>query len=290
MPITLTLLVAAIAGTQGPSPESIPVRIEARGAVLAGDILLPSQAARGSVPGVVLVHGSGRSERETYRHAALRLQGMGMAVLLYDKRGVGQSTGRYREVTTENSRESLAELADDASRALAVLVSQPQVDPARVGFFGASQAGWILPLAADEHPSARFLVVISGPAVSVGFEIRHGQLNGEGSRAISEEELAKQLAAFQGPHGYDPTDTLSRLRTPTLWIMGGRDQNLPVRETLQALDGLPAKATGVLTLVRFAEADHGMHRSEGSRVNDWEAIESWLRKRGILARESAGTR
>ncbi len=290
MPIALTLLLAAIAGTQGPSPESIPVRIEARDAVLAGDILLPSQAARGSVPGVVLVHGSGRSERETYRPAALRLQGMGMAVLLYDKRGVGQSTGRYREVTTENSREALAELADDASRALAVLVSQPQVDPARVGLFGASQAGWILPLAADGYPSARFLVVVSGPAVSVGFEIRHGQLNGEGSKAISEEELGKQLAAFQGPHGYDPTDTLNRLRTPTLWIMGGRDHNLPVRETLQALDGLPAKATGVLTLVRFAEADHGMHRSEGSRVNDWEAIESWLRKRGILTRGSGGTR
>jgi len=290
MPITLTLLLAAIAGTQGPSPESIPVRIEAQGAVLAGDILLPSQADRCSVPGVVLVHGSGRAEREIYRHAALRLQEMGMAVLLYDKRGVGQSTGRYRDVTTENSRESLAELADDASRALAALVSQPQVDPARVGFFGASQAGWILPLAADGHPNVRFLVVISGPAVSVGFEIRHGQLNGEGSKAISEEELGKQLAAFQGPHGYDPTDTLTRLRTPTLWIMGGRDQNLPVRETLQALDGLPAKATGVLTLVRFAEADHGMHRSEGSRVNDWEAIESWLRKRGILARGSAATR
>ena len=290
MPITLTLLLAAIAGTQGPSPESIPVRIEAQGAVLAGDILLPWQAARGPVPGVVMVHGSGRSERELYRPAAHRLKGMGLAVLLYDKRGVGQSTGRYREVTTENSRESLAELADDASRALAVLAAQRQVDPARVGFFGASQAGWILPLAADGHPNVRFLVVISGPAVSVGFEIRHGQLNGEGSKGVGEEELTKQLAAFRGPHGYDPTDTLSRLRTSTLWIMGDGDQNLPLRETLQALVALPARAYGVLTLVRFTEADHGMYRADGSRVNDWETIESWLRNRGILARGSAATR
>jgi hypothetical protein len=57
-----------------------------------------------------------------------------------------------------------------------------------------------------------------------------------------------------------------------------RDQNLPLRETLQALDSLPATASGLLTLVRFPEADHGMYRSDGSRVNDWETIASWLRR------------
>jgi pimeloyl-ACP methyl ester carboxylesterase len=240
------------------------------------------------LPGAVVVHGSGRSERAMYRYAADRLTAMGMAVVLYDKRGVGQSTGRYRDVTTENSQEALAELADDARRALAVLASHRQVDPARVGLFGVSQAGWILPLAADGHPGVPFLVVVSGPAVSVGFEIRHGRLNGEGSESISEAELAKQLAAFRGPHGYEPAATLRRLRTPTLWIMGDRDQNLPLRETLEVLDSLPANASGVLTLVRFPQADHQMYAPDGSRVDDWGTIESWLRKRGILPPASSG--
>ena len=284
------LLLAALVATQAPSPEPLSVRIEAKGAVLAGDIFLPPQAARGRVPGVVMVHGSGRAERAMYRRGADRLAALGMAVLLYDKRGIGQSTGRYREVTAENGQESLGELADDARRALAMLASQRQVDPARVGFYGASQAGWILPLAADRQPGVRFLVVISGPATSVGYEIRHGHLNGEGSTPISPEELQKQLAAFTGPHGYDPAETLRRLRTPTLWIMGDRDQGLPLQETLQALNSLPATASGLLTLVRFPEADHGMYRADGSRVDYWETIEDWLRKCGILHRGSAETR
>jgi pimeloyl-ACP methyl ester carboxylesterase len=284
------LLLAALVETPAASPDPLSVRIEANAAVLAGDIFLPPQAARGLVPGVVMVHGSGRAERAMYRRGTERLAALGMAVLLYDKRGVGQSTGRYREVTAENGLESLGELADDARRALAVLASQRQIDPARVGFYGASQAGWILPLAADGHPAVRFLIVLSGPATSVGYEIRHGRLNGEGRKAISEEELARQLAGFKGPHGYDPTQVLSRLRTPTLWIMGDGDQNLPLRETLQALGSLPATASGLLTLVRFPDADHGMYRADGSRVDYWETIEDWLRKRGILDRRSAGTR
>jgi len=285
-----TLLLAAVVATQAPAAETIPVRIEARGAVLAGDVFLPPQAARGPVPGVVIVHGSGRTEREIYRNSALRLRAMGMAVLLYDKRGVGQSTGQFSDLNAENSGLVLAELADDARRALAELASQPQVDRARVGFFGASQAGWILPMAADGHPSVHFLVVVSGPAVSVGLEAHHGVVTDEGHKAISEEELAKALAAFWGPHGYDPGDTLRRLQTPTLWIMGGSDRNLPIPETLRVLNTLPARASGVLTLVRFAEADHGMQRADGSRVEDWETIESWLKHRGILAGGSAATR
>lgn len=270
-------------------PGSTPVRIEAEAAVLSGEVVLPPEAAHRRVPGAVVVHGSGRMTRGMYGWAADRLVAMGVAALVYDKRGVGQSTGRYRDVTTENSPEALAELADDARRALAVLSTRPEVDAKRVGMLGNSQAGWILPLAADRRPEVAFLVILSGPAVSVGLEIRHGRLNGEGSGTISDEELAKQLAAFRGPHGYDPAPTLRRLRTPTLWIMGDRDQNLPLRETLEALEALPAKASGILTLVRYAQADHQLRSSDGSRADYWGAIESWLRERGVLGSAGAAS-
>jgi alpha-beta hydrolase superfamily lysophospholipase len=200
--------------------ESIPVQIAAQGAVLTGEVLLPTQAARGTIPGVVMVHSAGRFERGVYRRGAERLTEMGLAVLLYDKRGIGQSTGRYRDVTPDNSPEVLVELADDARRAVMTLAAQRQVDPARVGLFGGSQAGWILPLAADSNPAVRFLIVLSGPAVSVGLEIRHGRLTDEGKRAIDDEQLSRQLSAFKGTHGFDPLETLRRLQTPTLWIMG----------------------------------------------------------------------
>jgi pimeloyl-ACP methyl ester carboxylesterase len=130
----------------------------------------------------------------------------------------------------------------------------------------------------------RFLVVLSGPAVSVGLEIRHGRLTAEGSRPVADDELAREMAALPGPHGYDPAETLRRLRTPTLWIMGDRDTNLPLPDTLRALQALPATRSGLLTLVRFADADHAMLRPDGSRVDYWASIETWLAARGILAR------
>ena len=70
----------------------------------------------------------------------------GIAVLSYDKRGIGQSSGHYpgdfASVTT------IDQLAGDAAAAARFLVAQPGIDPKRVGLVGISQAGWIIPQAA----------------------------------------------------------------------------------------------------------------------------------------------
>ncbi len=64
---------------------------------------------------------------------------MGLDVLTYDKRGNGDSTGRYPgEFPTASA---LAIYADDADVALAFLARRPTVDPKRVGFHGGSRAG-----------------------------------------------------------------------------------------------------------------------------------------------------
>jgi hypothetical protein len=66
---------------------------------LAGSVLVPT--GPGPHPGVVVVHGAGQQDREGYRGLADRFARHGIAALLYDKRGSGQSTGHYLDFPTD---------------------------------------------------------------------------------------------------------------------------------------------------------------------------------------------
>jgi len=246
---------------------------------------MPDQIPRGGVPGVAVVHGSGTMPRAMNRYLVGPLNAMGVAVLVYDKRGVGESGGTYNGVGTADSIDALGQLARDASSAAKTLAAHPGVDPKRIGLIGASQAGWIMPLAASRNPGIAFLVVISGPAVSVGYEILHGRLTNElnpNAATVTPQEAERQLKAFTGPHGYDPAPTLAALETPTLWLMGDLDINLPLKETIEALKALPQNSNGVLTLIEYPDGNHQLARPDGSRVPYWDDVRKWLTRRGLV--------
>ena len=124
---------------------------------LAGTLLRPAGA--GPFPAMVLLHGSGPGPREHLRRFAERFAELGMVTLIFDKRGSGASTGSWLDA-------SLDDLALDALAAAAFLKSDPQVDAHRVGVWGISQAGWVIPRAAARAPSAfAFAVVVTGGAL-----------------------------------------------------------------------------------------------------------------------------
>ena len=119
---------------------------------LNGTVIMPS--GEGPHPGMVMVGGSGPSGRSQLVEVAEGFAREGMAVLAYDKRGTGQSGGNW-----VNS--SLFDLADDAAAAFRALVSHPAIDPEKIGYWGISQGGWIVPIAASRTPAA-FAIVVSG--------------------------------------------------------------------------------------------------------------------------------
>ncbi|HSI06326.1 MAG TPA: CocE/NonD family hydrolase, partial [Myxococcota bacterium] len=164
-------------------PAMQHVRFSSQGAELAGTVLLAEGAA--SRPGVVFVHGSGRITRDDWWQQAMARVFLrdGFDVLLYDKRGVGESGGEYvgRGAKNQNnvSPENLELLAMDAKAAVATLAARPGVDPKRVGLFGISQAGWIIPLAASASDRVAFVAEVSGPAVSTFLEDVYSKLLAE---------------------------------------------------------------------------------------------------------------
>lgn len=133
---------------------------------LAGTLTLPEGA--GPHPAIVLISGSGPQDRDE------RLQGIGfapfsiiadhlaragIAVLRYDDRGVGQSSGDFNAATT-------ADFAADAQAALGYLQSRPEVNAAQVGVLGHSEGGSVAAHLAAAGSDVAFYVLMAGPAVN----------------------------------------------------------------------------------------------------------------------------
>ena len=123
---------------------------------LAGTLMSPATA--GKHPAIILVHGSGAENREYMLPWARFLIRRGMAVLGYDKRGVGASTGDWNTA-------SFDDLAGDVVAAFEYLKTRSDIDRTQIGVLGISQAGWIMPLAAVRAKDLAFLISISGAGV-----------------------------------------------------------------------------------------------------------------------------
>ena len=119
---------------------------------------LISPATGGKHPAIILVHGSGAENREYMLPWARFLIRRGMAVLGYDKRGVGESTGDWNTA-------SFDDLAGDVVAAFEYLKTRSDIDRTQIGLLGISQAGWIMPLAAVRAKDIAFLISISGAGV-----------------------------------------------------------------------------------------------------------------------------
>ncbi len=169
------------------------ITFESQGVVLSGTLTMPPDPRAG----VVIVSGSGRAKQSL--SLANYLAANDIAVLTYDKRGVGKSGGVYAgpEVGTNNvERANLLLLASDASSALKILKAQPGVRNIPVGFLGSSQAGWIVPLSSRMNNSARFMVLFSGPLVTAREQLRFQfYTNGE-------PDILEYTFGSRGPKAY----------------------------------------------------------------------------------------
>ena len=247
------------------------VRFENEGVTLAGSLWLP--ASRGPHPAMVYVHGSGRQSRRSASGVADYFQSRGVAVLGYDKRGVGASGGVY--VGRQNASETnLTLLARDAAAGIKMLRAHESIDPEQVGLWGVSQAGWIVPTAAVLDGEVRFTILMSGPAVTVGEENYYSGLTGDDSTrrsVLSQQELSRLLAE-RGPSGFDPMPYLKQMDMPGLWMLGSADESIPIPETIAHLDDLADNFGKDFTYRVWEGADHGL-RVNGQRVPGFWSVQ-----------------
>src|SRR4051812_7508719 len=219
---------------------------------LAGTLSIPPGAGKHAA--VAFVHGSGSTNRAYLPELSELFVRHGVAVLVYDKRGVGQAGGGYPGGAPAAG--PIDALARDAAAAARFLAAQPEVDRARVGLTGHSQAGWIAPLAAAREPAIRFLVLFSGPAVTADENDLFQTLAGQGERpaALSDAAIDRQVLQA-GRGGVDPVPWIRSLRIPSLWLYGGRDRHIPPRLSAARLRAIHAAR---IQLAVFPNANHAL--------------------------------
>ena len=208
---------------------------EVRVGAIAATLTLP--AGSGSFPAVVMTHGSGFQSREEFQVFAAYCELLGIAVIADDKRGVGQSGGRYPgEGATPGTVDVLAR---DAQAEALFLRTLPRVDPKRVGVLGDSQAGWVIALAAAREPAIRWAVPLAGPTTTVDETNNWGTLAGKGQSPPSGSfgDILQQVRD-SGPGGFDPRPSLARLSIPVHWVFADDDRNVPTELCIERLQKL----------------------------------------------------
>ena len=243
------------------------VRIPSSGAVLAGTLTLPP--GPGPHPAVVYVSGSGPTLREEAHWLDSVFVSRGIAVLAYDKRGNGQSTGRYPGSLASES--TIRVLAGDAVAAGRFLAAQSGVDRVHVGFYGLSQGGWIIPQAIVRAGStASWAVIQSGPTVTQGESDTYASLVASGVPLADAEAQARA----SGPSGFDPRPWLDRVHVPVLWLYGGGDRAQPVQHSREILRDLSAGHD--FAVGYYPAAPHPLFEPTGFPAGMFGTIGDWL--------------
>jgi pimeloyl-ACP methyl ester carboxylesterase len=279
--LTLAGAVTAAIGACG-NPASHEPRAAAtvNGFFSNGDVRLSYQldlpARTAIVPAIAFGHGSGKLDKTSCRFLADGFLQRGFATLCFDKRGVGLSGGEYVNVGTPDSERVFADLAGDIAAGVRVLRGHAEIDGSRIGLAGASQAGWIVPLAAAMARPA-FMILLVGPTVSVGEEMFYSRLVEFNDAPL--DEAYRQLPSFSGPRGFDPRPVLATLDVPGLWVLGAQDRSIPTPKTVAILDQLIAEGPPFARVV-LPGAGHSLRSSAL-----WPEIDAWLRR---IGQRSAG--
>ncbi len=136
----------------------------AQGVTLAGTLTLPK--GDGPFPAVILISGSGPQNRDEellghkpFLVIADHFTRNGIAVLRFDDRGVGQSTGDFATATS-------ADFATDVQAGVEYLKTRKEINARKIGLAGHSEGGLIAPMVAAKSADVAFIVLMAGPGVS----------------------------------------------------------------------------------------------------------------------------
>ncbi len=286
--------------------------------VIAATLYKP--AGIGPFPAAVIIPGSGEIGRGTwfYRSLVYGLVHRGIAALIYDKRGVGESTGSL-------STADFKDLAKDALAMVDSLRKRSDIIPNHVGLYGMSQGGWIAAVAGHKSKELAFVVLMEGPAEGVWQEqldaivytmsadnyskpsidsaLEYTRLYFE---AVKSKKKFRALAPWV-PHlqrakwakyvniplrendvdmvwlrvnNYDPENDLSGMRCPVLAIFGEEDTLVPPQTNLEKMKAYLTKAGVKYSVITVHGLGHSVKTAERLEGGTW----NWPRNYWVWSR------
>jgi pimeloyl-ACP methyl ester carboxylesterase len=154
------VLITSCAG-QPQQPRAEEIRFRSAAFTVVGDLRFP--AGRSPFPVVIFVHGDGPNDRTaggTYAPIMERMQRAGYATFAWDKPGTGESTG---EIDPSRLGVQRTRIVLDA---IEVLKARPDIDAGRIGLWGISQAGYVMPRVLASSEDIAFMIAVSCPGMA----------------------------------------------------------------------------------------------------------------------------
>ena len=271
---------------------------------LAGTLVLSRTPVRH--PAILFLQGSGPEGRWANHYLAQKFAESGIAALIYDKRGVGQSTGNWKTVGFDA-------LAEDAVAGIRFLQSQPEVDSIRIGIYGHSQGGTIAPLIATRAADLAFVIASAASGISPAdceiYSVENSigvsrlppaeradaqsyihELVEVAYRGKNRETLDAMSARFKGRNwffnppppdnsfwaisrltaGFNPLNYWHQVRAPVLLLYGAHDERVPpALSAAEIQDVLKAGGNKQVSVKVFANADHTFTIVDPPRQTGW---------------------
>ena len=279
------------------------VRIDANGFSLAGTLSKPANAA-GPLPAVILVSGSGPTDRDEtvagipiFGQLAHALAEAGFAVLRYDKRGVGQSGGRVESA-------ALIDYADDVRAAVRTLADRKDIDRRRIALVGHSEGGSLSLITASKEKRVAAVALLATigttgadlnmyqvthalersnrPAderqqtLQLQQQIQQAVITGKGWDTLKVPEAVRRQADtpyFQSFLTFDPARVIKDVDQPLLVVQGTLDTQVPPdnADKLAALANARKKAPKT-DVVKIVGINHLLVPATSGEVDEYTRL------------------
>ncbi len=272
----ILLLFITFSSASAQEIQRLNITFESAGYTMHGELIMPQK--QDSVPMIVFLAGAGEnsSYRTLYKSfleenlEALFLK-EGYGLLYFDKRGVGDSEGKWHKT-------DIYERADDAKAAIDFLKTVKAVDQSRIGLIGHSQGGWVAQVAGALYPNdIKMIVSLAAPVFSTEMSltnIYYSQYLCEGDEQEKAFEKAtkkahsdlnwvewfplkrawrhlKEIAEF------DPKNELKNLTIPSFFVFADNDNMVYPGWAINSLNDLfPSGIPDNYTLQIIPGANH----------------------------------
>ena len=301
--------------------EEVTFVNEKEGNTLVGTLTIPK--GEGPFPAMVLVSGSGQQDRdeELMNHRPFWVIAdycalHGIAVLRYDDRGIGGSTGEVENATS-------MDFSYDAEAAFDYLRNRKEINASKVGILGHSEGGVINFMVSARRPEVAFLISLAGPSVN-GIEVLKEQqaailrTSGMSEEAIQfsgnanaqmfdiveasndrveadtlirqllkgwgyNEELTEQTVGQMTSAWmyfflkYDPAEAIVKTKCPALLLNGSKDLQVIASQNLPGYEKIIAEYGKTnLTLRELPDLNHLFQHCETGSPNEYFEIEETI--------------
>jgi len=217
--------------------------IETDGINLEAELFIPI-GGEAQKPAVIFSPGSGDSLYQNYAWGLIETYildvflSRDMAVLLINKRGMGQSEGLYTTSSIEGR-------GADVNAAVQAIQTHPSIDAGNIGLVGHSEGGWVVVYAAAQNPEIAFFISLAGPTITrweqakdmykyeaVCLGLEGEELDAYFEKRVRNTELGIKIGEVTNfgllgfdyrSMSFDPRDSLQNVQSPGLYIFGEND-------------------------------------------------------------------